>query len=336
MFRKEESGGMEKSLRRSKSKPALRAGGHALMLLASPLNVGILRALQRESMPQQDLRHQLGLPPQSTMRLYLRTLSATGTVEGRSRGEFPNSVEYKITPSGEELLEVADKVETWLRTAPGGPKELGSTGGKSTIKSLVEGWSSNIARALAARPLSLTELNGLIPRISYPSLERRLTAMRQCDLIKARRGEGRLTPYEVTDWLRRAVTPVTAAMAWERKFAAHRTPRLGRLDVEAAFLLAIPLMDLDQRMSGKCRLAVEVRGSASPVFAGVLVCVQEGEVTSCIADLEGKAEAWISGKPLGWLHRMDGDPAEALELGGDRSLGRSMLDALVRTASVPE
>ena len=58
--------------------------------------------------------------------------------------------------------------------APEGPLALGSSTAKSAIKALVEGWGTNMIRALAARPLSLTELNGLISGLSYPSLERRL------------------------------------------------------------------------------------------------------------------------------------------------------------------
>lgn len=327
---------MESTATRSPHKHALRAGGQALMLLSAPLNVEILRSLEQEPKSLQDLRRDVGIPPQSTMRLYMRTLSEIGAVAGRARSEFPTSVDYEITRAGRALLRVGYVVEDWLQASPGGPKELGSIGAKSAIKALVEGWSSNIVRALATRPLSLTELNSLIPRISYPSLERRLTAMRQCDLVEMHQKQGRLTPYRVADWLRHAVAPVTAAAAWERTYAAEMTTRIGRLDVEAAFLLAIPLMDLSNDLSGKCRLAVEVHDGASPVFAGVLVCVEDGEVTSCVASLEGEAEAWASGKPLAWLRQMDGEALGDLELGGDRPLARSILTALRRTANEPQ
>lgn len=305
------------------------------MLLAAPLNVEILRQLEQEPRSLQDLRSELGLPPQSTMRLYLRTLSEVGVVERRARSEFPTSVDFEITQAGRALLRVGDALHTWLQAAPAGPKDLGTTAAKSSIKALVEGWSSHIIRILAARPLSLTELDSLIPRISYPSLERRLAAMRECDLVEVQRGPGRLRPYKVTFWLRQAVAPITAAIAWERSHAPELTARVGRLDVEAAFLLSIPLLDLSDEITGKCRLAVEVHDGTSPVFAGVVVCIEEGEVTSCVASLEGEAEAWASGRPLAWLRQMnlatDGD----LELGGDRSLARSVLEALRRTASEP-
>jgi len=305
------------------------------MLLAAPLNVEILRALEQRPKPLQELRRDVGIPPQSTMRLYLRTLSEIGVIEGRTRSEFPTSVDYEIAWAGRALLRVGDTVQAWLQASPSGPKELGSTGAKSALKALVEGWASKIVRALATQPLSLTELNNLIPRISYPSLERRLAAMRQCDLVEAHHKKGRLMPYRVTDWLRYATAPVMAATTWERIYAAKKTPRIGRLDVEAAFLLAVPLMDLSEDASGKCRLAVEVRDSASPVFAGALVAIEEGVVTSCITSLDGEAEAWVSGKPLTWLLQMEGKISDELELGGDQSLARAVLAGLRRTVSEP-
>lgn len=326
---------MEQSTTRSANKPALRAGGQTLMLLAASLNVEILRHLEQGPRSLQDLRKELGLPPQSTMRLYLRTLNEIGAIERRSRNEFPTSAEFEITAAGRALLEVGDSVQAWLQAAPGEPKELGSTAAKSTIKALVEGWSSHLVRVLAARPLSLTELDSVIPRVSYPSLERRLAAMRECGLVEVQRGAGRLKPYRVTHWLRQAVVPVTAAIAWERTYAPEPTPGIGRFDVEAAFLLAIPLLELPPETTGKCRLAVEVHDGASPVFAGVVVCIEEGEVTSCVASLEGEAEAWASGRPLTWFRHLNLTADGELELGGDRPLAQSVVEALRRTASEP-
>jgi DNA-binding HxlR family transcriptional regulator len=305
------------------------------MLLAAPLNVEILRHLEPGPRSLRDLRSEAGLPPQSTMRLYLRTLSEIGVVERRPRSELPTSVGYEITAAGRALLEVGDGVQTWLQARPAGTKELGSTAAKSTIKALVEGWSSHVIRVLAARPLSLTELNSLIPRVSYPSLERRLAAMRECDLVEVQRGAGRLRPYKVTHWLRQAVIPITSAIAWERTHARDKTTGVGRLDIEAAFLLAIPLLELSEEITGKCRLAVEVHDGNSPVFAGVLVCIEAGQVTSCVASLEGEAEAWASGKPLTWLRHINLSPDGELELGGDRVLALSVLEALRRTVNEP-
>jgi DNA-binding HxlR family transcriptional regulator len=327
---------MEQSASRSSSRPPLRAGGTALSLLASSLNLEVLRGLAEGPQRLQDLMRRLGFPPRSTMSLYLHTLTEMGAVERRPRSAFPTSVDYEITEGGRALLGVSETLQTWLLASPAGSIELGGTAARSAIKALVEGWASNIIRALATRPLSLTELNSLIPRISYPSLERRLTAMRQVDLLEVQHTAGRTTPYEVSGWLRRAVAPVTAAIGWERRYAEDRTPDLRRLDVEAAFLLAIPLIELDHGLSGRCRLAVEVHDGATLIFAGVLVSIEEGKVVSCVPSLESDAGAWVSGSPLAWLRRINGTPRDELEVGGDSRLAEAAVDALARTSGGPQ
>ncbi|HET7417153.1 MAG TPA: helix-turn-helix domain-containing protein [Solirubrobacterales bacterium] len=326
---------MEQSISRSSHRPALRAGGRALTLLVGPLNIEILRRLEPGPRSTQSLRRELGVPPQSTLRLHLRALAELGAVDNHPHDGQPTSADHEISRAGRGLLHLAEHVEAWLRVAPGGPKELGSTGARSSIKALVDGWSSHIVRALAARPLSLTELNSLIPRISYPSLERRLTAMRECGLVEVQPDAGRLRPYKVTRWLRQGVGPVTAAMAWERTYAPAQTARVRRLDAESAFLLAIPLLDLPTGLNGRCRLAVEVHDGTSPLFAGALVTIERGTVTSCVASLEGQAEAWASGRPLSWLRLIDRPGDGELELGGDRVLARSVVEALQRAAREP-
>lgn len=309
-----------------------RAGSEALGLLAAPLNVQVLKALEPGSSSLLDLRYATGSPPQSTMRLYMRTLSELGAIERMPRREFPTSVDYAITDTGRGLLEVGEVLEAWLRFSPEGALELGSTEARNAIKPLVEGWSTNIVRALAGRSLSLTELDRLIPRVSYPSLERRLTAMRLVGLVDGHRVEGGSTPYSATEWLRRAVTPLVAGVAWERRYLPDSTASIGRLDIEAAFLLAIPLMELPKGTSGKCRLAVEVQRGDSPIFAGALVCIEEGEVISCAPNLDGEAGSWVSGSPRAWLRRLESGSANELEVDGDTGLAEVIIEALRRTA----
>jgi DNA-binding HxlR family transcriptional regulator len=307
-----------------------RAGATALSLLAAPLNVHLLQALEDGPLPLIDLRRAVGSPPQSTMRVYSRTLVENGTLERQRQASFPGTVEYASTEGGRSLLAIGQILEGWLQEAPAAPISLGTTASKSATKALVEGWSTNIIRALAAKPLSLTDLNRLIPRISYPSLERRLGALRLADLVEPYPGEGRGTPYRATPWLRRAIVPLAAGAWWERRYLAE-PPQIGRLDVEAAFLLAIPLIDLPAEVSGKCRLAVEIQGGSSPVFAGVLICVEEGKVVSCSSRLEGEAEGWASGSASSWMRRMNGQDAD-LEIGGDADLVREITEGIRKSA----
>lgn len=318
--------------RSSRSRP-LRAGGTALRLLSSSLNLEVLRCLAQEPQPLQELMRHLGFPPRSTLRIYLRALMEIGAIERLSRSEFPSSVDYEITRSGRALLGVGDVVQGWLNRSPAGPTELGSTAARSALKALVEGWGNQIVRALAVRPLTLTRMDSLLPHLSYPSLERRLTAMRQVNLLEAHRAPGRASPYRATVWLCESVAPVVGAGGWEREFAPNVTPDVHRLDVEAALLLAIPLIELAPCLNGSCRLAVEVHDGTVPLLAGAVITVEHGAVTSCVPSLENDAEAWASGTPLAWLRQLDGAAGAGLDIGGKRHLAAAMISALGRTAA---
>jgi DNA-binding HxlR family transcriptional regulator len=297
-------------------------------LLAAPLNVHTLKALQQGPMGLPELHRAIGSPPQSTMRVYTRRLEQLGILESQRRKEYPTGTDYLMTEAGHSLLGVADFLQDWLGEAPDGPILLGSIAGKSGTKALVGGWSSSIVRAVAARPLSLTELNMLIPKISYPTLERKLSAMRGAKLVQAQPGTPQGIPYRATDWLRRAVVPLTAAVAWGMKHLQGPTPAFSRTDVEAAFLLAFPVISLGLEVTGRCRLSVEVLGGSSPVYAGVLVGIEEGRVVSCSSNLEGDAHASVSGTPIAWLRQMNGGTPGQLEFDGSRSFADKVTEAL--------
>jgi DNA-binding HxlR family transcriptional regulator len=313
----------------------MRAGESALSLLSVPLNVHLLSALEEEERAHADLSQVVGLPPATTMRAYLRTLTGWGAIERKQEGGFPGSVHYALTASGEKLLVVGEVLQRWLKAAPNGPISLGSPSAKSAVKALVDGWSAAIVRALAARPCTLTELDRLIPSISYPTLERRLTAMRLVGQVEGQRsGGGRGTPYRVSRWLRQALAPIVAAVAWERRHAPAQTSPIGRLDIEAAFLMAVPLLEMPAEVSGSCRLAVELRSGSDSQFAGATVVVEEGRPAACVARLSGDADAWAVGSPLGWFRWVNRREEDQVEVGGESSLALALADAL-REALVP-
>jgi DNA-binding HxlR family transcriptional regulator len=309
-----------------------RAGATVLALLASPLNIELLQALEGEHMGALDLRRAVGSPPQSTMRLYLQGLTERGVIERRRQGTFPPIVEYALTDAGQALLKVRDCLLAWLGLAPEGAISLGTPAAKHATRALVEGWSTNIVRAMAARPYSLTELSKVNIQTSYPALERRLSAMRLVNLVEPHPGDGRGTPYKATEWLRRAVMPMVGAVGWERKHLAKSTPGIGRLDVEAAFLLAVPLMVLSSDTTCTCRLAVELQGGADPTLAGAVIGIEGGKLASCSSRLEGKeVDAWVAGSAMAWLRQMDGEPISEVEFGGDRQLAESIIETLRAT-----
>ena len=223
----------------------MRPGSDALSRFAVPLNVHILESLEEEPTSLADLRRAVGHPPVTTMRSYLRQLTQLGAIECYREPDFPGSASYVLTSSGGKLLTVGEVLRSWLQNAPDGPIELGSIAAKSAIKALLDGYEANVIRALAARPLALTELSRVIPSVSYPTLERRLTAMRLVGLVEpCPERNGRVAPYRVTPWLRFAVAPMTAAVGWERLCDSENAPAMSRSDVETAFLLAVPLLDL--------------------------------------------------------------------------------------------
>ena len=297
-------------------------------MLAAPINARVLQALARERKSLMDLRRETGCPAQTTMRGCLRTLNEIGVVTRRRRDDFPGRLDFELTEPGRDLLVVAEVLRAWLDASPEGAVEPGSTAAKSMVKALVEGWDTNMMRALAARPLSLTELDGLISGLSYPSLERRLTAMRLAGQVEKTAGRGGGTPYAVTDWLRRAVAPLAAGARWEREHLRDLVAPVGPRDVETAFLLTVPMLRLPVHFTGSCRLAMEVGNGEGQGSAGVVARVEEGRIARCVTRLEGDTDAWASGPAHAWMTAVIEGNTRGLEFGGDRHLAAGLTEGL--------
>jgi DNA-binding HxlR family transcriptional regulator len=304
-----------------------RSGARTLGLLAVSLNGVILRSLSTGPKRQVELRHESGSPAQSTLRAHLNALEGIGAILKHRRSAFPGSVEYELAEPGRELGFVSLALERWLAEAPEGPLELREEAGGAAVKALADGWSSTMLRALSARPLSLTELDSLIGALNYPSLERRLGAMRLCGLVEAVPGNGKGTPYAVTDWLRRGIGPLGAASRWERRNVPAETAAIGRIDAEAALLLALPLLQLPVGLSGACRLVVELSSGGEGESAVITALARDGRIVSCVARSED-ADAWAAGSPNAWFRAaIEADPSH-LELGGNSRLARALLEGL--------
>jgi DNA-binding HxlR family transcriptional regulator len=305
------------------SPPArVRAGGTVLSLLASPLSIPILRAHLDGPLRLPDLRERIGGAAQTTLRGQVGNLRGIGALERHVRGGMPYTVENELTDVGKGVLGVAEIAEAWLTRAPQGPIALGSEPAKGAIRALVGGWGSTILRALAARPLSLTELSSVIGDHSYPSLERRLSAMRAARQVEPRPDSGRgAKPYGVTDWTRQAVAPLVAAARCECEHLPETADPLTRIDIEAAFLLSVPLVDLEVTRSGSCLLGVDPGNArsteASGRLAGVYVEIKEGGVVSCSSRLDQDPSTWAVGSIDAWVEAILEGDRHRLRLGGE-------------------
>lgn len=303
-----------------------RVGARVLDLLAVPLNGMIVCALGHGPLRQSDLRRELGNPAETTLRGHLARLEELGAIQRRVRVGGPQFAKSELTGRGVDLLIATRALEGWLSRAPEGPIRLGTVQAKGAVKALVGGWDSTLLRALAARPLPLTQLDRLIGPFSYPALERRLAAMRATGLVEATAGQGG-NPYTVTRWTRLGVGPIAAATLFECLHLEDAAP-LTPIDIEAAFLLAMPISALSADADGVCNLATETgngRNDGHRRHAGVEVTVDRGQIVSCVTKLDPESRNWAVGSPVAWLEALIHRRPEQLRIEGDPHLPCSLV-----------
>jgi DNA-binding HxlR family transcriptional regulator len=276
----------------SASTKQMRAGAHLLAMATNRINRGILRQLTDRNL-------------------------AWGPGQ-----------EARITPTGRRVLFVSFVAERWLQSAPDGPIDFESDVAEETTDALVQGWSAALMHALAREPMTLHELDHAIDGIRRRELKRRLLAMRSTGLVEARPSEGEGALYAVTDWLRYAIAPLAAAARLERHDPKEGMAPIDSLDVEAAFLLTLPLLELPAEVSGSCRLGVEVDGGG---LAGATARIEAGRVASCVVRVEDPADAWAIADPDDWLDTVIEPDAKRVATGGDRLLARLLLNGLHKT-----
>jgi len=327
------AGGADTTAHRRDRLP-VRAGGSALMLLASPLNARLLLALAEGPRNSERLREAVGSPPSPTMRGHLQTLTGRGLLHRHERGDAKGTIVYELAGPGQDLLQVGEALEAWLTTAPGRRHQLGSEETGAAIRALVQAWAVNVVRAVASHPFTLDDLAKLLKVLDRARLGRLLAAMREVGLLEevavpAGAGDEPHAPaYAPTPWLRRSVAPLAAGAAWERRHVPGATPPISRHDVENAFLLTVPLLHLRPERSGRCRLAVELHDSAGePTPVGVVVDVREGEIAECGTRLGG-AGSWALGTPRTWLAAVIEGDISGLQMAGDEDLATDLAWAL--------
>ncbi len=298
----------------------VRAGSRVLSVFENPLNARILRAHARGPLRFSALQEQIGTSAATTLRVAVASLLEAGALAKLPAAGSGYGAATVLSPAGEEMLAVGDAVATWLGRCPGGPIAPDSEEAKEAVKALAGGWSSRLIRALAGRPRTLAELHRLIPEVSYPSLERRISWMRAMGQIEPVEREGRGTPYQVTDWLRQAIGPLSAAGRCERRHMAVASGPITDVEVEASFLLVLPLVHLRESARGTCMLAVHTGPAGSDEeklpLTGVTVEVGGGSVISCTTAVDREPGTWAVGTPETWLDAVIDTQIEDLRIGG--------------------
>jgi DNA-binding HxlR family transcriptional regulator len=295
------------------------AGVRTLSALAAPMNIEILVTLADSPRSAAELLAAVGDPPRTTAQKRLRELTEFGALRRRRRQDFPRQTIYELTPDGARLLQLAEAVRHWLAGAPKGRAVLGSPRAREMVHALVGGWSSSIITLLADSPRSLTDLDRLVDSVPYPSLERRLVALREIGLVKSAPAVGRGTPYEATDWLRRAAAPLLAAAAFEHEPSAD--PLLRASEMRAVLLLALPLVRLPLESHGTLVLAIypefqSTGGSDARTPTGATLEIRAGRVVRCVTEIDETAPNWVLGTPGFWAEAALRGAIGRLRIGG--------------------
>ena len=233
---------------------------------------------------------------------------------------------YTISDEGREALFVAAAIERWLGDAPDGPIEYESAAAAGAVAALLGGWSAAVVHGLAREPMTSAELHAAIDGIGRRRLQIQLSAMHGAGLLEAL-GEGEEALYAMTDWLRRGIAPLITAARLERVQEMEGATPIDGSDVEAGFRMALALVELPEALAGVCSLRVKPDGQQGPP-GGVTASIERGEVVSCEAGVEQKANAWALGSLDDWLDAVIDQDAEAVRTGGDNWLTDALINAL--------
>jgi DNA-binding HxlR family transcriptional regulator len=305
----------------------LLAASRSLSVFTSALNARVLYAFAERPLTPGELEEMLGWAPQSSLRASIAKLTELGALARIATARRPQGAPMELTEAGQELLPVATALERWLADSPAGPISIEDPAAQGIVRTLTAGWDATIVRALAERPQGLIELSAAIPELNYPALKRRLAKLRSTDLVvPAETASGRAC--EASEWLRRAVVPLTLAGRWERRHEAGQP--IARTEVEAAFMLALPLARLPAKAGGACSLAVltaEEGGNSKRDVAGVALEVRDGEIVSCTTGAAGDQPTWALGTVDAWYEALIDGRADALRVGGAKP---RLVDGIVR------
>jgi hypothetical protein len=312
-----------------------RAGALTLMYLASPMDRGTLLTLLAEATTGAHVLDELELPDLDDPDTILAIFSDTYLLEPADPDHPPGTpigpdTMMKPTPAGREVPFVGVILQRWLDSCPDGPVELGSEAGP-VLAPLLTGWCSMVTHALAAKPLTCAETHEAIQILDLDAVEARIESMDEAGLVEALPGPDGEPRYAVTEWLRTGIAPLAVAARMELRHPPGDTAAIAALDVEAAFLLTLPLLELPAELSGSCSMAVELDEGVSGSPAGVTARIENGRVVSCEQRLDQDADAWATGSAGDWLDTLIEPDVKRVRSGGERHLARRLLYELHKT-----
>jgi hypothetical protein len=229
-----------------------------------------------------------------------------------------------------ELQFVGQVLERWLGQCPQGSLELGPEAAQA-LSALLTGWSSMVIHALAAKPLSVDEVVEAIPILRPASTQDRVDEMIAAGQLEVFRGRRGVERFGATEWLRLAIAPLGAAARYELRHPAESAEPIVARDVEAAFLLTLPLLELPEEMSGVCSLAVDLAEGVPGGPAGATVRVEAGRVVCGEARLAEIVDVWTATSVGDWLDTVIEPDVKLVRSGGDRRMAQRLLDELHRT-----
>jgi hypothetical protein len=222
---------------------------------------------------------------------------------------------------------VGATLQRWLSECPDGPVELGEEAGP-VLAPLLTGWCSMVTHALAAAPLTAEETYEVVQVLERDVIEARIEAMEEAGHLEAVSGQDGETRYAATEWLRTGIAPLAVAARMEHRYPPGDTAPIAARDVEAAFHLSLPLIELPEELSGTCSLAVDLDEGVPGSPAGVTVRVEEGRVASCETGIELEVDAWAAASAPNWLDTVIEPGVVHVRTGGNRDLAHRLLDEL--------
>lgn len=312
-----------------------RAGALTLLYLASPMERSVLLTLLAEATTGAQVLDDLEAPDLDDPATIAAIFNDSYLLEPADPDHPPGApigpdTMLQPTPAGREVPVVGTVLQHWLNGCPDGPVELGPEAGP-VLAPLLTGWCSMVTHALAAKPLTALETHDEIQVLDLDTVEARIESMEEAGQVEALPGPDGEPRYAVTEWLRMGIAPLAAAARMELRHPPGDTAAVAALDVEASFLLTLPLLELPANLSGSCSLAVELDEGVTGSPAGVTAQIEGGRVATCERRLDDDADAWATGSAGEWLDTLiEGDP-EGVRSGGEDRLAGQLLQELHTT-----